>query len=95
MKRTLALLVALEVGDGLATCWALSQGLAGEANPFVAPLAGSWNFLLLKVIGAAASALALWFLYHRFPRAATFCANSVVLLYMLVLGWNLVTVLPI
>ena len=94
MKRLLALLVTIESVDGLATCWAMTHGLAVESNPLVAPLAGSWNLLLLKVIGAAASALALWALYRRFPRAALACANSIILFYGLVLGWNFTALLP-
>ena len=88
MKRLLVLLVTLEVVDGLATGWATTHGLAAEANPLLAPLVGNGNLLLLKVVGAAASALALWALYRRFPRAALACANSIVLFYGLVLGWN-------
>ncbi len=88
MKRLLALLVTLEVSDAIATYCAVTLGVASELNPFVAPLAGRWNLLALKVIGAAASALALWALHRRFPRAAVICAESVVLFYGLVLAWN-------
>jgi hypothetical protein len=88
MKYILVLLYSLEILDGIFTRWAVTGGLARELNPVMYRLAGDWNFLLLKVIGAILSALALWHLYKRFSKMAITSAACIVIFYSLVLTWN-------
>ena len=91
MKSLLILLVGLQIADGLVTRMAVTSGLVQEWNALVAPIAGEWSFLLLKVAGALASALALWALHPRFPGVSLSGAGCVVVFYGSVLAWNLTT----
>ena len=88
MKRLLVLLVSVMSIDGIMTFWALTGGLAREWNPIVAPIAGDWHFILLKVVGAIVCAIALWTVYKSFPRIALIGANYVVAFYVAILAWN-------
>lgn len=88
IKQLLALLLGLQVADGVLTWWAVSAGMAQEWNSCVANLAGSWYFPVIKVAGAIVSALALWGVYGRFPKTALMGAGSIVVLYSTILVWN-------
>jgi hypothetical protein len=89
MKYVLVALCSLEIADAAVTNWAVTNRLAQEWNPLLGSLAGDWQFLLLKVVGAIVCALALWTTYRRFPRIALMGANCVVIFYGIVLTWNL------
>jgi len=94
MKRLLGLLFGLEIMDGIVTRWAVTSGAVHEWNHFTAAMAGDWQFLLLKVLGAAVSAFALWLVYRRFPTMARVGANCIVIFYVMVLCWNFSRLLP-
>jgi hypothetical protein len=89
MLFLLSLLVVLEAGDGICTYSAISKNLAREANPLMQNLAGTDNFLVLKISGAIICALLLWLLYRRFPRISLIASSCIVIFYAGVLTWNL------
>ena len=89
MKYLLLLLSGLEISDGIMTNSLVGNGLLQEANPLMTSIVGDGDFLLLKVVGALLSALALWQIYRRFPRLALTTTSSVLLFYSAVLAWNL------
>jgi hypothetical protein len=88
MKPLLSLLICLQAADAVFTRWAVTEGLTQEWNPFVAHLVGDWRFLLIKLAGALVSAVVLWGIYLRFPKAALLGTGSVVVFYGLILAWN-------
>ena len=88
IKPAVAVFCALEIIDGLVTCWAVNRGLISEGNHLIAQMAGSWNFVLLKVIGAILSGFILLKLSEHFPKITTAAAVSIALLYSGVLVWN-------
>ena len=51
MKRLLGLLIIFEITDGILTHFLITGGLAREGNPFLMPIVGEANFLVLKVVG--------------------------------------------
>jgi len=95
MKLLLVLLVGAMSIDGVVTYWAVTEGLAREWSHLVAPIAGDWQFILLKVVGAIVCAVALWTVYKCFPRIALIGANCVVAFYGLVLAWNFSTLFSV
>ena len=89
MKIILILLAGFEVFDGLLTHFFVRNGLVQEGNKFIETIVYEGNFLLLKVIGALISILALWFIYRRFPQIALAAASGIILFYSAVLVWNI------
>lgn len=88
MKLLLFLLVCVMSIDGIATYLAVTEGLAREWNTKIAPIAGDWQFVFLKVVGSIVSALVLWIIYKHFPRIALISSACVVAFYLAVLTWN-------
>jgi hypothetical protein len=95
MGFLIPLLVALETADGILTYSAVSQGLVREGNPIMQNIAGTGNFLLMKIMGALLCALLLWLVYKRFPRVSLVSAACIVIFYAMVLTWNLNILLPL
>ncbi len=89
MLLLISLLVALEAADGIFTYSAVGRGLVRECNPLMMSLAGTGNFLIIKIAGAIVCALLLWLLYKRFPKISLATASSIVVFYAGVLTWNL------
>ncbi len=87
MKLLLGM-VGLETADGIITHLLVRSGLVSEGNPLVAPLVGDGSFIILKVTGALACAVALWWVYRRLPRLGLAAAAAVTIFYVAVLGWN-------
>jgi hypothetical protein len=88
MLFLLSLLVVLETADGICTYSAVCRNLAREANPLMQNLAGTGNFLIMKITCAIICALLLWLLYRRFPRISLTAAFSIAVFYAGVLAWN-------
>jgi hypothetical protein len=88
MLFLLSLLVVLETADGICTYSAVCKNLAREANPLMQNLAGTGNFLIMKITCAIICALLLWLLYRRFPRISLTAAFSIAVFYAGVLAWN-------
>lgn len=88
MKMLLLLLGGIQILDGVVTHWGVTTGIVREANPIVASVAGSGHFVILKVVGAVACAVALWLVHRRFPKVALAGANGVLAFYGIVLIWN-------
>jgi Domain of unknown function (DUF5658) len=88
VKPAVAIFCALEIIDGMVTYWAVNRGLISEGNHLIAQMAGSWNFVVLKVIGAILSGFILLKLSEHFPKITTAAAVSIAVLYGGVLVWN-------
>ena len=88
MKYLLGLLITFEILDGLLTHFLVRGGLAREGNPFLLPLVGEINFLILKVVGVLLCALLLWDVYKRWPRVALTTTACFVTLYAGIVLWN-------
>jgi Domain of unknown function (DUF5658) len=88
VKPAVAIFCALEIIDGMVTYWAVNRGLISEGNHLIAQMAGSWNFVALKVVGAILSGFILLKLSEHFPKITTAAAISIALLYCGVLVWN-------
>ena len=67
VRRLLVALIALVVSDGVITHFLISNGLGWEANPFLRPLVGGGNFLVLKVVVCKSNMKALKFCLSRHP----------------------------
>ena len=88
MKYLLGLLIVFEIADGVLTHFLITDGLAREGNPFLLPLVGKTNFLILKVAGVLLCALILWDIYKRWPRVALTTTACFVTLYAVIVLWN-------
>ncbi|MFH0914190.1 MAG: DUF5658 family protein [Chloroflexota bacterium] len=85
----LGLLITFEITDGVLTHFLVKRGLAREGNPFLVPIVGETNFLVLKVVGVLLAALILWDVYRHFPRLGLVSTGAFVLLYAGIVLWNL------
>lgn len=66
--RSLAVtFVAFEAADAFFTLWAVNHGFQ-EANPLLAPIAGTWISPVVKILPAALVAFFLARLGDRFPK---------------------------
>ncbi len=83
------LLVALEAADGAITYLSVGKRLVQEGNPLMQSIAGTENFLIMKIIGALLCGFLLWFIYKRFPRISLISTSSIVIFYAVVFTWNL------
>jgi len=89
MKCLLGLLVGFEILDGVLTHFLLERETLVEANPFLQPLVGEANFLLIKVLGGFLCALILWDIYQRHPWLALITTSCCTIFYAGIVGWNL------
>lgn len=88
MKYLLGLLITFEILDGVLTHFLVTNGLAREGNPFLMPLVGETNFLILKVVGVLLCALILWDVYQRYPRVALTATAGFATFYFVIVLWN-------
>ncbi|MBU2608903.1 MAG: hypothetical protein KKF26_06245 [Chloroflexi bacterium] len=88
MKFLLGLLIVFEILDGVLTHILVRDGLAREGNPFLMPLVGETNFLIIKVVGVLLAALILWDIYQRWPRVALATTGFFVTVYAAIVLWN-------
>jgi hypothetical protein len=89
MNFLIPLLIVLETADGVITYSAIGKGLVGEANPVIQNIAGTGNFLLMKIMGAIICAWILWLVYKLFPRISLVTTSGILMFYAIVLIWNL------
>jgi len=89
MKYLLGFLAGFVISDGLLTYFLIRYGLAREWNPLLAPIVGEGNFLIFKVVGALLCVLILWDIYKRFPRIALTATSCFVVVYGVIVAWNL------
>ncbi len=89
MKYLLGLLAGFIVSDGLLTYFLVRHGLGREGNPFLLPIVGGDSFLVLKVVSAILAVLILWDIYRRFPRLALVSTSCFVVVYGMIVFWNL------
>jgi len=88
MKYLLGLLIGFEILDGVLTHFLIRGGLAREINPFLVPIVGEANFLVLKVVGVLLCALILWDIYKRLPKVALIVTSVFVAFYGVIVLWN-------
>jgi len=88
LKYLLGLLVGFEILDGVMSHFLIRGGLAREGNPFLLPLVGEINFLIIKVVGVFICALILWDIYKRFPKLAVITTSIFVTFYGGLVLWN-------
>lgn len=88
MKYLLGLLILFEILDGFLTHFLIRYGLAREGNPFLLPMVGEVNFLILKVVGVLLCAFILWDIHKRWPRVALTATTCFVILYAGIVLWN-------
>jgi len=89
----LALVLAIQIVDAVATHSMVTMGMVTEANPIVSRLINQGLFLPFKLLGLVVSAGLLWFIWHRFQRIAITLMIGIVCFYGLVLVWNISTLL--
>lgn len=89
MKYIIALLIGLNIWDGLLTHVLVGNGIASEANPFLQTIVHSDRFLSFKLCGGILAVFLLWTIYTRWPTAALAVGSCFVIFYMVVVGWNL------
>ncbi len=88
MRYLLGVLTTLVILDGLITHVLIKNGLAREANPFLATLVGGGNFLVIKVVGALLCAFILWDIYKRWPKLALISSFCFAVAYTGIVLWN-------
>ncbi len=89
MRVLLGALFALVIADGVITSFLLQHGLGREGNPFLETLVGESDFLTTNVAGAFLSALLLWNVYKKRPRAAMAVSLCIVVVYTAIVYWNI------
>jgi len=89
MKYLLGLLAGFTISDALLSYFLIRHGLAQEANPFLLPIVGENNFLVIKVVGTILCVLILWDIYRRSPKLALTCTSCFVVFYGVIVAWNL------
>jgi hypothetical protein len=82
-------LFALVIADGLISQYLISNGLGYEGNPILANWMLTTDLLTIKVGGASLSALLLLGMNKRRPQLALFATVVFVVLYTLIIFWNI------
>lgn len=88
MKYLLALLILLNIADGVLTHFLVERGLGREGNPFLLRIVGEPGFITIKVVGVILCALILWDVYRRHPKLAFVSTSCFVISYTAVVIWN-------
>jgi hypothetical protein len=88
LKQLIALFCVLELLDALVTFWAVRGGLVWEGNSLIAPIAGTWGYVLIKLAGAVLSGVTILILSKHFRKLSMAAAVSIVVFYGVVLAWN-------
>ena len=81
----LALVLAIQIVDAVATHSMVTVGMVTEANPVVSSLINQGLFLPFKLLGLVISGGLLWLIWHRFQRIAITLMIGIVCFYGLVL----------
>jgi len=89
MIYPLVVLVFLVVADGGLTNVLVNSGAAREGNPFMVPLVGSGDFLVLKLAGALLCVFILWDIYRQRPKMAVISTSCLLVAYAGIVFWNL------
>ena len=89
MQHILGLLFGLEILDGLLTHLLIGNGLGEEVNPLLQAIGLGGNFILFKISGGILAVFLLWTIYKRRPMVALVCTSSFVVVYEVIVAWNL------
>ena len=84
-----ACLFILVVADGVVTEYLIAQRFAWEFNPLLTVWVGDSGFLLLKAVGSLVAIFILWDISKRSYRTALIASSCLVLLYTVIVFWNL------
>ena len=88
----LAMMVQLQLWDGIITQAFVTHGLAAEGNRIAAHLIGQGNYLPLKIAGILVCLALLWVVGRRYPALAKLTASIVCIFYLAVIVWNFLVV---
>lgn len=88
MKYLLAVLVLLNIADGVITNALIELGIGREGNPFLVDIVGRPGFVLIKIAGALFAAFLLWDISRHHPRLARVAATGCVGAYAVIVAWN-------
>ncbi|MFC1935112.1 DUF5658 family protein [Chloroflexota bacterium] len=88
-RLLLGVLVGIVVADGLISNFIVTNRFGVEANPFLQAWVGREEFLVIKLVGALLAALLLWDMHKRNRKAAFITTLCFVILYTLIVFWNL------
>jgi hypothetical protein len=81
-------LIILEIADGVLTNILIKEGIAREANPILANIAGERGFMIAKVVGVLLAVVILWDIHRRFPRLALWTGAAFLFIYAGIVAWN-------
>ena len=88
----LAMMVQLQLWDGIITQAFVTHDLAAEGNRVAAHLLGQGNYLPLKITGILLCLALLWVVGRRYPVLAKLTASIVCIFYLAVIAWNFLVV---
>ena len=88
-RFVLMLLFGLVLADGVVTEFLVYSGLGREGNPFMGSFLASGNLITIKIAGALLSVLILASVNKNYPRWAAVVAWIFILVYTVILYWNL------
>jgi hypothetical protein len=77
------------LADGAITNVLIQIGIAREANPFLAGIAGESKLIIFKTAGVLLVILIFWDIRRYYPRLAFWTASSFLLIYCGIVLWNL------
>ncbi len=92
-RYVLMLLVGLVLADGVITEFIVNSGLGAEGNPFLQGIVSAGNLMPIKIATAALSAILLGLISQRLPKGAALVSWSFIVIYTLILYWNLGTII--
>ena len=90
-RYLIGILACLVVADGLISNHIMSNGVGTESNLIIESIVGQTSFVLIKVIAAIISAMILWKVFKKHPRAGLVYIIFFVIIYTGILWWNLFT----
>jgi hypothetical protein len=90
-RYLIGILACLVVADGLISNHIMSNGVGTESNLIIESIVGQTSFVLVKAIAAIISAMILWKVFKKHPRAGLVYIILFVIRYTGIIWWNLFT----
>ncbi len=89
LRLLLGTLIALVVSDGIISEFLITNGTAREGNPFLHMWVSDNMFLPIKLLGVFLASVSLWYVYRNNAKLSLICAVFFVVLYTVIVFWNL------
>jgi len=89
VRYTLCILFGLIVADGLISQFLVTGGYGSEINPLLTSWVGGESFLGIKISGGFLATALLWIKYNANPRLVYTVAVVALVLYTVIVYWNL------